>query len=85
MKLLDLNNAAEPVKFYIRLIDDIHSNCIIKMLLFFSYVPYEQRYCDAKSRYKTFHIELKYVVVVVIVIVDQLAKCTVARFGARVR
>jgi len=32
-------------------------NYIITVLLFFFYVPYEQRYCDAKSESKNYHIK----------------------------
>jgi len=57
---------AEPMKFWIGAIDSLGSKCIIKMFLFFLYVFYERRYCDAKFESGI----LRNVVVIVIIIIN---------------
>jgi len=34
-------------------------NCIRKVFLFFPYVPYELRYCDAKSNLLKLHVKIR--------------------------
>jgi len=46
---------------------------IIKVFLFFLYVPYEQRYCDANFYFKKRHRHRHY----------RLISCTIAIFVAR--
>jgi len=53
------------MKFSLGAIDSLGSNCIIKVFSFFLYMPYERRYCDAKSESGNFLLRN-----VVIVIVD---------------
>jgi len=58
---------AESIKFWIEAIDNLSSKCIIKMFLFFLYVSYERRYCDAK--FESANLLLRNVVVIVIIII----------------
>jgi len=39
--------------------DSLGSNCIRKVFSFFPYVPYELRYCDAKSNLYKIHIKIR--------------------------
>ena len=53
----------EPIKFWVGSIDSLGSNYIIKVFLFFLYVPYVRRYYDAKFESRIF--TLRYVVLVI--------------------
>jgi len=39
--------------------DSLGSNCIRKVFSFFPYVPYELRYCDAKSNLYKIHVKIR--------------------------
>ena len=69
----------ELIKFYICSIDSFHSDCIIKMLLFFLYVPCERRYCDCKS----LNLWSSFLRYIVIIINNDHPECMVGIFGAR--
>jgi len=59
---------AEPMKFWISTINSLGSKWIIKMSLFFLYMSYERRYCNAK--FKSGNLLLRNIVVIVIIIIN---------------
>jgi len=63
------------MKFWIGAIDNLGSKCIIKMFLFFLYVCYERRYCDAK--FESGNLLLRNVVVIIIINLIVARSCVV--------
>jgi len=65
----------KPMKFWIGAIDSLGSKCIIKMFLFFLYVSYERRYCNAK--FESGNLLLRNVNVIIIINVIVARSCVV--------
>jgi len=55
-----ISETVKPIKFWVISIDSLDLIYITNMFLFFLYVSYKQRYRDAKSEIRNFH--LRYVV-----------------------